>query len=418
MLRDRKLGRGVSVVGTGLSKFGVYPTGVRTADLFVEAFDDLVGSVDRPFDPKEIEAFYLGNLSSDLFENQVHLAPAIANRLGLAPIPTARMEDACASSGVALRQGILAIASGLYDVVLVGGAEKMTNLKTTQVTKVLASALDPDTEIPAGQTFPGIYATMASAHMAKYGSTEEDFMRIGVKNHYHGSLNPKAHFDMSIPQIMKKRAESAVKKGKPEPSWKDEMDFLHDPKQNPIIAWPMRLYDCSTICDGTSCLLLVSEDRAKEFSDHHLSVIGTGQSSDNFLAERKDLSSLRASQEAAKQAYDMADVGPEDIKIAEVHDCFTIAEILAMEDLGFCRPGEAVGLIRDGGTYIEGKLPLNTDGGLKSKGHPVGASGTGMVAELFKQMRAEAGERQVKNDPDLALMHNVGAHGSTVVINI
>lgn len=416
---SRQLGRGVALVGAGLSKFGAYPKEVKSTDLFVEAFEELCSSVDKGFDAKEIEAVYIGNLSSDLFESQIHLAPAIANRIGLIPAPAIRLEDACAASGVAFREAVAAIASGMYDLVLVGGVEKMTNLDTMQVTEVLAAALDPDSEVPAGLTFPGIYATIATAHMAKYGTTEEDFMRIGIKNHYHGSLNPKGHFDISISEFMRKRAASAIKKGLPEPQWESEIDFLKDPKQNPPIAWPMRLFDCSTICDGASCVLLAAEEIARQFTDRPVYLIGTGQASDYFLAEREDLTSIKATKLAADQAYRMAGVTPQDIKIAEVHDCFTIAELIAMEDLGFYQPGKAVNAIRDGESMLNGRLSINTDGGLKSKGHPIGASGTGMIVEIFKQLREEAGSRQVKGkDLDLGLTHNVGAHGSTVVVNI
>lgn len=418
MARQKKLGRGVAVVGAEVSKFGVYPKGVRGTDLFVEAYNGLCNSVDKGFDPRDVEALYLGNISSDLFEHQSHTAPAAANRVGLVPVAAVRFEDACASSGVGFRDAIMAIASGVYDVVLVGGLEKMTNLDTTEVTDVLALALDPDCEMPAGQTFPGVYATMATAHMAKYGTTMEDFMHVGIKSHYNGSLNPKAHFDASIPQIMQRRAASAVKKGLPEPQWADEWEFLRDPKMNPLIAWPMRLFDCSTVCDGASCALLVAEDIARNYTDRPLHIIGTGQASDTCLAEREELTSIGASKRASQQAYQMAGVGPQDIQVAQVHDCFTIAEILAMEDVGFFKPGEAAPAIREGQTRLDGKLPINTDGGLKAKGHPIGASGVGMVAEVFKQLRGEAGQRQVKNQPAIGLMHNVGAHGSTVVVNI
>ena len=419
MSKKRKLGRGCAVVGGGVSKFGAYPKGVRTTDLFVEAYKELIESVDKGFDPNDIDAFYLGNLSSDLFERAVHMAPTTTGSIGLIPIPTIRFEDACAASGVAFREAVIAIASGIYDVVLVGGTEKMTNLDTAHVTEVLASALDPDTEVLAGETFPGIYATIATAHMAKYGTTPEDFMRLGIKNHSNGSLNPHAHFDASISELMKRRAESAVKKGRPEPHWADEMEFLHDPQQNPVIGWPMRLFDCSTICDGATAALLVSEDIARNFTDKPIYVIGTGQASDYWLAERDDMTSLKGAKLAAEEAYGMAGVGPQDIKLAEVHDCFTIAEILAMEDLGFYKPGEAVRAIREKEDWLDGKLPINMDGGLKAKGHPIGASGVGMVVEVFKQMREEAGPRQVKKkDVDLGLTHNVGAHGASVVVHI
>jgi acetyl-CoA C-acetyltransferase len=197
------------------------------------------------------------------------------------------------------------------------------------------------------------------------------------------------------------------------------MEFLNDPAQNPVIAWPMRLFDCSTICDGASAVLLVAEDIARNFTDKPVYVIGTGQASDYFLAEREDMTSIGASKEAAREAYGMANVGPQDMKMAEVHDCFTIAEILAMEDLGLYKPGEAVKAVREGEHRLDGKLPINMDGGLKAKGHPIGASGSGMVVEMFKQMREEAGPRQVKRkDVDLGITHNVGAHGATVVVNI
>jgi acetyl-CoA C-acetyltransferase len=419
LLRKRKLGRGVAIVGAGMTKFGVYPKGVRTADLFIEAFDDLTNSVDKGLQPEDIEAFYIGNFSSDIFEKQVHSAATVVSRLALVPTPGVKIENACGSSGVALREGILAVASGVCDMVVAGGMEKMTNLSTSEVTETLGLALDPVIEFPAGETFPGIFATMGTAHMAKYGTTVEDFMRIGIKNHYNGSLNPKAHFDVSIKDFMERRKAAAVKKGLPEPQWADEMEFMHDPHQNPIIAWPMRLFDCSTVCDGASCVLIVAEDIARNFTDNPLYVIGTGLASDYPVQDREDMSFLNGVAEAGKQAYAMAGVTPQDIKLAEVHDCFTVAEILGMEGLGLYPPGEAVKAIRQGETNLDGGLPVNMDGGLKAKGHPVGATGTAMAVELFTQMRGAAGKRQVKRqDTDLGIMLNFGAHGSTCVVNI
>ncbi len=418
-LRKRKLGRGVAIVGVGMTEFGVYPRGVRASDLLVTAFDSLQSSVDKGFQDEDIEAVYIGNYSSDIFENQVHGAATVVSRIGLVPRPAVKIESACASSGVAFREGVIAIASGIYDMVVAGGMEKMTNLAAAEVTRTLGLALDPACELPAGETFPGIYATLATAHMAKYGTTVEDLMRVSIKNHNNASLNPKAHFNASIADFMKKRAASAVDKGLPEPHWADEMEFLHDPAQNPVIAWPMRLFDCSTVCDGAACVLLVAEDIAGNFTDRPIYVIGTGQASDYPVHERAEMTSMLAVREAAGQAYQMAGIGPQDIGVAEVHDCFTIAEILSMEDLGFYPPGEAVRALREGETNLDGKLPINMDGGLKAKGHPVGATGTGMVVELFTQMREKAGPRQVKRqDIDLGLMLNLGAHGSTAVVNI
>ncbi|MFH0847614.1 MAG: beta-ketoacyl synthase N-terminal-like domain-containing protein [Chloroflexota bacterium] len=412
MTSKRKLARGVAVVGAGITRFGVYPKNVASADLFVSAFLDLKDAADKGFDDRDIDALYLGNLSSELFEGTAHIAADVMSRLGLTPRPAVRVENACASSGVAFREGVIAIASGMCDVVLVGGVEKMTNLDTTSVTGVLSLALDPALELASGETFPGIFATIATAHMAKYGTSPEDLMRVAIKNHNNASLNPKAHLKSTIKDIMKKRASACAEKGLSVPGWRDEMEFLGDLEQNPYVAYPLRLFDCSTVCDGASCVLLIAEDRAREFTDKPIYVAGLGQASDDPLGERSDLTSMRSVREAARQAYEMAGATPKDIKLAEVHDCFTIAEVLAMEDLGFYPPGEAVRAIKNGETELTGRLPINSDGGLKAKGHPIGATGTGMVVELFKQMRGEAGARQIKGrDLDLGLMLNIGAHG-------
>ncbi len=419
MLKHRKLGRGVAVVGVGITKFGVYPREVRAVDLFVESFLDMKKSIVRGFDERDIDALYIGNYSSDLFEGEVHTAASVVSRLGLVPRPATRVENACASSGAAFREAVIAIASGIYDIVIAGGMEKMTNLSTPEVTRTLGLALDPVCEAPSGETFPGIFATIATAHMAKYGTTPEDMMRVAIKNHKNAALNPKAHFDSSITDIMKRRTASITAKGLPAPLWKNELDFLHDDMQNQMIAYPFRLFDCSTVCDGASCVLVVAEDIARNFTDTPLYVTGTGQASDVPVQERSDIAALAAVREAAAQAYDMAGIGAKEIDIAEVHDCFTIAEILAMENLGFYAPGKAVYALRDGETDLNGKLPINTSGGLKAKGHPVGATGTAMVVELFKQMHGEAGARQVKHkDLSHGLMLNIGAHGATAIVNI
>jgi acetyl-CoA C-acetyltransferase len=373
--------------------------------------------VNKGLDPNDIEALYIGNYSSDLFEEQGHTAPIMADWVGLAPRPATRIEDACASSGVALRQGMIAVASGLYDVVLVGGIEKMTDLPTERVTDTLATAGDALYEIPAGFTFPGFYAAMATAYMARYGATPETFMKVGIKNHDNGALNPKAQFGARITDIMASKRARAEKKGWPAPAWADEMAFLHDDRANPIIAWPMRLFDCSPISDGAAALLLVPEEMAGSFNDDPVYVVGSGQASDVALHDRPDPTTIRAAYLAGQQAYDMAGAGPADIKVAEVHDCFTIAEVIATEDLGFFAPGEGYRAAEEGLTARTGPRPINTSGGLKSKGHPVGASGTGQVVEAWKQLRGEAGHRQVPG-VDLALTHNVGGTGQTCVVHI
>ncbi len=414
---DRKLGRGVAIVGAGMSNFGAFP-GKNSRDLFVEAFGSMRASIDRGLDPADIEALYIGNYSSDLFEGQGHTAPFMADWIGLAPRPATRIENACASGGTALRQGILSIASGLNDIVLVGGIEKMTELPTSEVTDALATASDTLYEIPAGFTFPGFYAAMATAYMHRYQATPEAFMSVGVKNHDNGSLNDQAQFGSSIRQVMEGKITKAKAKGAPVPEWIDEMAFLHDERANPVIAWPLRLFDCSPISDGAAAVLLVSEDIAGQFTDDPLHIIGSGQASDVALHDREQLTSLQAAVDASRQAYSMAGVTPEDIKLAEVHDCFTVAEVIATEDLGFFSPGDGYKAAEDEMTARNGPKPINSSGGLKSKGHPVGASGVGQVIEIWKQLRGEAGGRQIDSTPDLGLTHNLGGTGQSCVVHI
>ena len=416
-MTHRKLGRGVALIGAGMSKFGCFP-GKASRDLFVDAFQEMLTSVDKGFDAKDIEALYIGNYSSDLFENQGHTAPIMADWVGLTPRPATRIEDACASGGAALRQGLIAVASGLYDIVLVGGIEKMTDLPIERVTDALATAADALYEVPVGFTFPGLYAAMATAYMAEYGANTDVFLKVGLKNHENGSLNAKAQFGQRIASIMEARKASALKKGLPAPTWSNEMEFLKDDRANPIIAWPMRLYDCSPVSDGAASVLLVGEEIAKRFTDKPLHIIGSGQASDGATHSRPTMTSLPSAKEAARVAYEMAGVKPADIKFAEVHDCFTVAEILATEDLGFFKPGQGWQAAEEGRTARSGSHPINTSGGLKSKGHPVGASGVGQVLEIWKQLRGEAGERQLPGNPNLGLTHNVGGTGQTCTVHI
>jgi acetyl-CoA C-acetyltransferase len=417
MSGSKSLGRGVALVGAGMSKFGAFAE-KNTRDLFVEAFKDMKKSVDKEFDPSVIETLYIGNFSSDQFEHQAHIAPLLTDAVGLTPRPATRVEDACASGGVALRQGVMAIASGMYDVVLVGGAEKMTALNTAAVTQALATAADMAYEIPAGFTFPGFYAAMATAYMHKYGMKPEHLMNVAIKNHDNAALNPNAQFGVTIQKWMEGRIAAAIKKGKPAPNWSSIWDFLHDDSGNPMVAWPLRLFDCSPISDGAAAVLLVAEERAHEFTDHPIHITGSGQASDFALHDRPKLTAIPAAKIASTQAYEMAGVTAQDIRIAEVHDCFTIAEVVATEDLGFFAPGEGFQAAEDGMTARNGARPINTSGGLKAKGHPVGASGVAQGVEVFKQMRGLAGERQVSSDVSLALTHNVGATGSTCVVHI
>ncbi|MBP7691909.1 MAG: hypothetical protein KA764_08330 [Anaerolineales bacterium] len=416
-LKSSPLSRGIAVVGAGMSPFGAFPDKTGR-DLFVEAYQELRRSVDKGFDPAGVDALFLGNFSSDRFEGQAHNAPLAADAVGLLPAAATRVEDACASGGVALRQGVMAIASGMADMVVVGGFERMTKLPTAEVTDTLAAAGDVTYEIPAGFTFPGFYAAIATAYMHRYGMQPEHLMQVALKNHSNGALNPKAQFQVTIADWMKGRVAAALKKGKPAPAWQNEMDFFHDDAANPMIAWPLRLFDCSPITDGAACVLLVAADRAREFTDHPIYLVGSGQASDASLHDRADLTTLTAAKLAGQQAYQMAGVTPRDIRLAEVHDCFTIAEVIASEDLGFFAPGTGYGMAEDGVTARLGAKPINTSGGLKSKGHPVGASGVAQAVEVWKQMRGEAGLRQVPGDLALALTHNVGGTGNTAAVHI
>jgi acetyl-CoA C-acetyltransferase len=282
--------------------------------------------------------------------------------------------------------------SGLADVVLVGGVEKMTHLTTAEVTEYLAMASDYPFEQFNGITFPGLYAMMATAHMHKYGTTEEQMAAVAVKNHFHGSLNPKAHMQKEI--------------------------TLQAAMSSRYVAWPLKLFDCSLITDGASCLILTRPELAGKYTDEPVHIIGSGQASDTIgLYERKSLTSLNATKLAAKTAYEMADAKPKDIHLAEVHDCFTIAELIAYEDLGFCPEGESGKLLESGETRLGGRMPVNTSGGLKAKGHPVGATGTAQAYEVYLQLTDQADKRQVK-DAKLALTHNVGGSGATAAVHI
>lgn len=417
--KRRKLARDVVVLGAGMSKFGASPE-KGSRDLLLEAYDEATASVDRGIDARDIDALYLGNFSSDLFDNQTHLAPLMADWLGLLPKPAIRVEAACSSSGLAFREGVMGIASGMYDIVLVGGVEKMTSLPTERATDVLATASDAVYEFDqAGFTFPGMYAILASAYLDRYGATEEHLMRVAIKNHQNGALNPKAQFNSTVRDMMEARLQRLQKDGQPIPDWQDELDFLHSPKSNPMIAWPLRLFDCSPITDGASCLILASEEAARTFTDRPIYVAATAHATSGPLASWGDLSSIPSTKVAARQAYDMAGITSQEIDLAEVHDCFTIAEIIATEDLGFFKPGEGALAVAEGQTTRDGPKPINTSGGLKAKGHPVGASGAGQLTEIWKQLRGEADQRQVSGRVlEYGLTHNVGGTGGTCVITI
>ncbi len=383
----------------------------QSREMFVEAALEAAKSVDNGFRLNESEALYLGYFSSDMFEKQGHTGAMMVDALGINPVPATRVEAACASSGAAVNMGILAIASGFYDIVLVGGVEKMRTLGTGEVTDTLAMASDVSYEAAVGYTFPGLYASLTAAHFKRYGSKWEQLADIAIKNHKNGKLNPKAQYQETILEIANKIGE---RKGI---TFNDPMEFLRS-DLNPMVAEPLRLFDCCPISDGAAVAILASADIAKKYTDTPVIVAGLGQASDTMaLHDRAELTSLRASKVASRQAYEMVGIEPKDISLACVHDCFTGAEMIATEDLGFVEPGQGGVAASEGRTSLSGDIPINTDGGLKAKGHPVGATGAGMVVEMFKQMRGQAGARQVP-DPVYGMAHNVGATGGTVTVQV
>lgn len=381
--------RDVAIIGIGLTKFGeLWDTSFR--QLIVEA--GVRATEDAGIDGKQIDGMYVGNMSAGQFIQQEHIASLIVDHAGLVPIPCTRVEAACASGGLALRQAVIAIASGIHSIVVAAGIEKMTDLLTGQTTGALATAADQEWEAYVGTTFPGLYALMARRHMYYYGTTEEQMAMVAVKNHHNACLNPCAQYHNEI--------------------------TVKDVLESTPITSPLKLLDCSPITDGGACVILAPAEIAREYTDTPIIVSGTGQASDALsLHDRSSLVSLRASAQAAEIAYKMAGVEPGNIDLAEVHDCFTIAEIMAIEDLGFCKKGEGGKLTEEGETALDGRIPINTSGGLKGKGHPVGATGIAQAVEMVSQLRGEAGKRQV-DGAEMGLIHNVGGSGGTGVVHV
>jgi acetyl-CoA C-acetyltransferase len=381
--------RDVAIIGIGLTKFGEHwEKGIR--ELAVEA--GMKAVEDAGIEGKDIELIVGGNMSGGTFTGQEHGSAMIADYLGMIPKPAIRTEGACSSGGLALRVGYFAITSGQHDVVAVGGVEKMTDVYGPQATMVLAGAMDQETEAYFGTTFPGIYALIAQRHMHQYGTTREQLASVAVKNHENGLNNIYAQYRKAI--------------------------TIDDVIKSPLVADPLRLLDCSPITDGAATVILASADVARKYTDNPVFIRASAQASDTLsLFSRRDMTTLDATVHAAREAYKKANLEPKDIDFAEVHDCFTIAEICAYEDLGFAKKGEGGKLIESGETRIGGRIPINTSGGLKSKGHPVGATGVAQIAELVMQLRGEAGKRQVKN-ARYGLAHNVGGSGATATVHI
>ncbi|HDS58900.1 MAG TPA: thiolase domain-containing protein [Thermoplasmatales archaeon] len=383
--------REVALIGSGVTEFGELWE-KSLADLVAEA--GITAIMDAGIDGTDIDALYIGGMSAGRFVGQEHLGSLAAEVAGLSDlhIPATRVEAACASGGLALHSGYLAVASGAYDVVVVGGAEKMTDVPGTEATNILASAANREWEAFFGATFPGLYALMARYHMHKHGTTSKQLAQVAVKNHHNGTLNPKAQYQRKI--------------------------SVEDVLNSTMVADPLHLLDCSPITDGAAAVVVASVETARQFTDQPVRIMASCHASDSIsLSERSRFDALPAAVSAARCAYRQAGVEPTDIDFAEVHDCFTIAEIMAIEDLGFVDRGQGGPATEDGLTARDGDIPVNTSGGLKSKGHPVGATGIAQIHELMLQLRGQAGQRQVEK-ADIGLSHNVGGSGGTAVIHI
>ena len=381
--------RNVSIIGIGCTKFGEH-WDKSFRELIAEA--GIAAILSSGIEGKDIQALYGGSMASGRFIGQEHIGALIADQLGLNPIPATRVENACASGGTALRSGYMAIKSGEYDIVAVGGVEKMTDVGTEQAAIALGGAGDQETELFHGATFPALYALMARKHMKEFGTTEEQMAAVSVKNHHNAMLNPKAQFHREI------SVEDVMKSG--------------------YIASPLKLLDCSPITDGAAAVILCESEKARKLCENPIEIIASEQTSDSLaLMGRKSLTETMAARVAAKNAFEKTGLKPKDIDFAEVHDCFSIAEIFAIEALGFCKKGEGGKFTEQGKTALNGEIPVNVSGGLKAKGHPVGATGIAQAVEVCLQLRGEADKRQVK-DAKIGLAHNVGGSGATCTLHL
>jgi acetyl-CoA C-acetyltransferase len=381
--------RPVAVIGAGKTPFGAFPDR-DLRSLAVEAGEKCLRNANVT--PAQIQSFYLGNFSGPAFVGQNHLAPYISTALGIEDVPSTRIEAACASSGSAFYHAWTEVAAGIQDFVMVVGVEKMTSQTTARTSEILAEAGDCSGEMKAGNTFASLFAMIARRHMHDFGTKKEHLAAVAVKNHANGALNPDAHMRKVI------TLEQAMN-GKP-------------------IADPLNIYDCSLISDGAAAVILAPLERAREFTDKPVRVLGVAQASDRVaLDEKPDITTFAAVRRAGEKAYAMAGVKPDDIQFAELHDCFTIAEIIASEDLGFCKRGQGGPYAFEGCTLRTGPRPINTTGGLKAKGHPVGATGVSQIYDLCKQIRGEAGEMQIPRH-EIGLAENLGGSGATCVVTI
>jgi acetyl-CoA C-acetyltransferase len=381
--------RDVAVIGTGLVTFGeMWSKSLRMlwAEAALNALED--AGIDT------VDAITVGCMSSGLFTGQEHLASLLADELGMAGVPAMRVESACASGGLALRAGFAEVAAGLADTVLVTGVEKMTDVDGAAATYALGTAADQEWEGFHGITFPGLYAMLARIHMEQYGTTRAQLAKVAVKNHANGLLNPHAQYHLKL--------------------------TVDDVLDSTMVADPLRLLDCSPITDGAAAMVITTVERAREIAADRplVKISGSGLATDTIsLAGRGDLSELTAVRLAGERAFAMAGRTPREIHVAEVHDCFTIAEIMAVEALGLFEPGGGGPAVDRGLTSLGGKIPVNPSGGLKAKGHPVGATGVAQVIEIVSQLRGEAGQRQVEG-ARVGLAQNMGGSGGSSVVHI
>jgi acetyl-CoA C-acetyltransferase len=379
--------RDAFVVGAGQSRYGAFPD-ESYRSLFTTAYEAATREAD--LDAGAVDEAVVGTLG--VGGRQIGLSgPAVTEHVGLHGVPCTRVENACAAGGYAVRSAVQAVKSGMADVVVAGGFEVMTDLSGDVSKYWLGVSGETEWERLTGTTFSGVYAQMASAYLDAYDASPDHLSKVAVKNHANGAKNPKAHLDFEC--------------------------SLDDARSAPMVAEPLNLYHCCPTTDGAAVVVVASADVAAS-CDHAVRVAGVGAASERVgLFQRDSYTSIASSRRAAEAAYEMANVEAADVDVAEVHDCFAIAELLAYEDLGFCDPGEAPELIDEGVTELGGALPVNPSGGLKSKGHPIGATGTGQVVELFEQLTERAGDRQVAG-AEIGLAHNVGGSGGATVVHV
>ena len=377
----------VCVLGAGSTKYGKLEDSIT--DIALQAS---VGAIDSAgIESKEIQAGYISNVFG-VADKQVHLGPVVMSNLGISDKPSLSIESACGSGSVSFREAFANVAAGFYDAVLVTGVEKVTHTGTEWTTTYFSYCSDFFYEGQAGVSFPGLFASMARAYINEFNATEEDFAKVAVKNHDNGLLNPKAHLRKKI--------------------------TVDDVMNSDVVASPLKLYDCCPFSDGASAVILCSQSFAKEHGGDYIDVIGSGRGGSSAALQGRDhLTTIPSTKIATESAYKMANITAKDVDFAEVHDCFTIAEVVDTEDLGFFGKGKGIEAVREDQTKLNGQISINPSGGLKSKGHPIGATGVGQVVEVYDQLTGNAGARTVKN-AKIGLTHNFGATGASCAVHI